>query len=227
MKNLPVQWMSQRTNLLYPYQTCGTTSLSMFLGWINQIYNKTYESNPDKVFEILNSTDMLNRANWLIKNGYPYLKSLLFPTRLGKDGKPSVYTYLNDSMQMLCELGNYITNYEFDFEISYLTSGGIKSEIDNNLPVIIDGVFPATKGHYIVLCSYDDNGNFSADDPYGDYKTNYQTQNGDHVVYSIADIWKYGAKMLSGNKMACVTAKYKGSVLDHDITPVVDPNPNP
>ena len=149
------------------------------------------------------------------------------PTRL-INGQPSKYTFLNNAMIMVSSMGDILTNYEFDFETPYLTPDGIKESIDNNLPVIVDGTYPGTHGHYILIVGYDDDNNFICNDPYGNFNDTYKNHDeGDHVVYSIADIWKYGAKMLSGNKMAVVTAKYKGAVLDHDITPVVDPNPNP
>lgn len=167
---------TQRNNQLYPYSTCGTTILSEYLDFLG------YNFSDDDVFKALNSQQMIDRANALIQKGDTYIKQLL---NQGFRDDAHQFTYLNNSIIMLCETGKFLTNYKRDFALKYGTLEQLKACINEGFPVGIAGMFTKS-GHYVLMVGYDDNAKcLIIDDPYGDWRKNYQSAEGKNVYYSL------------------------------------------
>lgn len=173
---LNTTYHTQRNNQLYPYSTCGTTILSEYLDFLG------YNFLDDDVFKALNSPQMIDRANALIQKGDSYIKQLL---NQGFRDEARNFTYLNNSMVMLCEVGKYLTNYKRDFALKYGTIEQIKACLKEGFPVGIAGMFTQS-GHYVLIVGFDCPSQcFIIDDPFGDWRTNYRNPDGKNVYYPL------------------------------------------
>jgi len=204
-KMLCTQYYSQRNNKILPLSVCGTTCLAEYLSWLNHKFNKSYECDDDKVFEILNSTAMIDKAQKLIGVGETYIKEYLTKREDNKTTKidESKFNFTNQFMIMLCECGSFITNNEVNFSYGYKDKEKIKELIDNDTPSIIAGKFTGA-GHYVMIVGYNDT-DWIIDDPYGDMKSGYKNANGAKCFYSISEVDKIVYN--SSGKYLCMTAK--------------------
>lgn len=169
---LQTKYHSQRNNRLYPDSTCGTTILAEYLSFLG------FNFSDDEVFEAINSEKMINKAKELAKKGDSYIDGLL---KKGFRDAEKKYTYLNNSIKMICETGKYLTGYSIDFDFSFGTIEEIKKTIDSGFPVGIAGMFTPS-GHYVLVVgfSYAD---IIINDPYGNYFSHYQDSNGSNISF--------------------------------------------
>jgi len=211
MKVLETKYHSQRNNKILPFSTCGTTCLSEYLSWLNIKNKENFECDDDRVFEILNSPEIIAKAKDLIGIGETYIKDYL----INRTDNPatqideSKYNTMNQLMIILCETGEFITNYKYKFIMAYQGKDNIQKIIDNNNPLIVAGKFTAS-GHYVMIVGYDEN-NWIIDDPYGDMKSGYKNPNGSKVYYSKEQVDKI--IMQSKGKVLSITAIKKTKII--------------
>lgn len=189
MKVLDTTYHTQVNNAVLPYVTCGTTSLANTLNWLNKKFNQNFECDDDKVFQILNSPEIIEIAENMIKRGEIDKSALEYRIDNIKTVNidESKFTHLNNFKQMLVTVANYITKVKYNYQLKYLSQTEIKRSLDHDFPIIISGKF-TPGGHFIPIVGYDDDQNWISDDPYGNWNRNYAAETigkGAKVFYDI------------------------------------------
>jgi|WetSurMetagenome_2_1015567.scaffolds.fasta_scaffold31518_5 hypothetical protein len=190
-KLLNVPYHTQKNNKILPFVTCGTTSLAGYLDYLSNISGNKFVCDDDKVFEALNSDDMLKTTRQMITKGIIDHSALDY--RTDNPNTPlideSKYTHLNNFMEILAQCGDYLTNTVYHFAIEYLNIDEIKTVINSGYPVLLSAKF-TSGGHFILIAGYDDMGNWIVKDPYGNWNNNYKNFNesGNCLLYDINKI---------------------------------------
>src|ERR1035437_572799 len=96
---LCVNYHNQLDNTLYPGATCGPTTLSMTLGYLDGIYHKNWTCDDDTVFAALSTTNMTEIAIRDAKIAGEDWSSFL-QYRKDVNGKATKYNFLNNLMIM-------------------------------------------------------------------------------------------------------------------------------
>ena len=172
MNPLKIAYHTQINNGILPYATCGTTCMAEYLDYLNDHYGKTYKCKDDEVFEILNGPEMVQKAEELVQKGVIDKAALDFRADNPKtDIDEGKYRRLNNFMELLAEVGTFITGREFLFTVHPRTCEDVEKLIDNGVPVLTGGAFTGS-GHFVLIVGYDDK-NLIVDDPYGDWNEGY------------------------------------------------------
>lgn len=206
---LNIKYHNQINNEILPYSTCGPTTLSEYINYINDVYKKDYVCDDDQVFLILNSKEVIDIAKKMVKDG-KLDPSALTPRedKLNTKINENSFLHLNNFSDMLAVLGTYLTNNEFEFKTMFLTIDEIKQRLANGFPVITSGKFTAG-GHYIIFIGYDNEKNvFICDDPYGNFNKKYESSTlgkGQKMEYSIPKILEIATIKGKNNSFKCVS----------------------
>jgi len=205
-KVLEVKYHNQINNKILPYVTCGTTSLSMYLNYLNDKFSKSYECDDDKVFEILNGPEMTAIAKDMVKKGIIDKSALEFRVdNVNTEIKENLYNHTNNMSDVLAQLGNFITKNEYIFKTIYLDATEIKGMIDKGYPVEISGKFTAG-GHFVLIVGYDGE-DFICHDPYGNFNKAYAKDTlglGSSLKYNIEKVSSIATIQNSAKKAKCL-----------------------
>lgn len=208
-KVLPTEYHTQRNNKILPFVTCGTTCLANYLGYLAEKAGKAYVHDDDKVFQFLNSPQMLTKAKEMIKKGIIDESALCF--RTDNPNTPQIdeskFSHLNNFMEMLAVCGNDLTEGDYQFKIEYKKADEIKNTIDSGYPALVSAKF-TSGGHFVLVVGYDDASNWVVDDPYGNWNNGYKKadESGAKLKYSIDKVAAvYTFK--KGDKLRTLTAQ--------------------